>query len=69
MKAVLLLKFNENLADLDNAKTEQDKNFHYAYLKGFLSAVFELPIFSQSEYDDLCIALDKSMFGGSLNAC
>jgi hypothetical protein len=69
MKTALTLKFNENLGDLNNAQTEKDKDFHYAYLKGFLSAVFEMPVFSQAEYDELCIALDKAMFGSSLNAC
>lgn len=68
MKQSILLKFNENLADLNNAKTEKDKDFHYAYLKGFLSAVFEMPIFSQTEYDELCTVLDKAMFGSSLYA-
>lgn len=66
MKQALLSKFNENLADLKNAKTEKDKDFHYAYLKGFLSAVFETPVFTQSEYDILCDELDKTMFGSSL---
>lgn len=63
MKQTLILKFNDALADIENAAL-LDKTWHYAFAKGFLSALFELPEFDQTEFDDLCERLDRCMHGG-----
>lgn len=59
MKKALLAKFNENLSELEKAETEQDRSFFYVYLKGFLSAIFELPEFTQTEIEDMAEQIDQ----------
>lgn len=59
MKQALIQKFNENLADLENAENEHDRSWFYAYSKGFLSAIFELADFTQTEIEDMAEQLDR----------
>lgn len=66
-KRDLIRKFDENLQDLAKASTEEDRNYYYAFCKGFLSAMFELPEISQQEFDDLSMKLESS--AKCANAC
>ena len=57
-RAALILKLEDLFLDLEKSKP-QDINFHYAYIKGFLSALFELPEFTQTELEDFHEKLDS----------
>ena len=59
MKQALIQKFNDNLANLEKASTESEHEFFFAYGKGFLSAIFELPEFTQIEIETLFEQLDR----------
>lgn len=67
MKAALIEKLEDLFLDLEKSKP-QDVNFHYAYIKGFLSALFELPEFTQTELEDFHEKLD-SICKGVEHAC
>lgn len=65
MKTEILNKFEQILVDIKQAKLEKDEEkvtWFYANATGFLSVVFELPEFTQSDYDDLCNRLDSVVF-------